>query len=71
MHEGSGQLAINYKITLVPKVFDNTFLFVSKICFIWGLLMNLIDWFINLSVQTFQQVIAIYRRGNFGCNNRG
>ena len=30
-----------------------------------GLKLNLIGWFINLSVQTFQPPNVIYRRGNF------
>ena len=32
---------------------------------LWGLLMNLIGWFIKLSVQTLQQLIVIYIRGIF------
>ena len=31
----------------------------------WKLLLNLIGWFIKLSVQTFQPLIVIYRKGNF------
>ena len=30
-----------------------------------GLLLNLINWLIVLSVQTFQLLIVIYKRGNF------
>ena len=32
---------------------------------LWGLQWNLIGWFINLSVQTFQPLISIYSMGNF------
>ena len=41
-------------ITLVPKFYNDVFLFVV-----------LIGWFFNLSDQTFQPVILIYKRGNF------
>ena len=32
---------------------------------LWGLLFNLIGWFVKLSVQTFQPQIFIYKRDNF------
>ena len=43
-------------ITLVPKVFGST---------TWGTIIELIGQFKKLIVQTFQQQIWIYRRGNF------
>ena len=35
----------------------------------WGLLLNLIGWFIKLSFRAFQPLIVIYRRSNFVYQN--
>ena len=57
-----GQLAV---ITLVPKVLTFSYWLAKQL---WGLWI-LIGWFIKLSVQTFQPIIGIYRRGNFVYNH--
>ena len=59
-------------ITLVPKVLYIVFYFVCLITL--GTFVNLIGWFIKLSVHTFQSPILIYGMGNslyheWGCTS--
>ena len=52
-----------------PKIYINIFLFVGLTTL--GTLVILINWFIKLSVQTFQRLIQIYRLGYFVFHNWG
>ena len=50
--------------------------FITTFCYLLdqkllGIYQILIVWFIKLSVQTFQRLVIIYRRGNFLYNLRG
>ena len=50
------------------KFINNVFLFIGSLNNfkqLWGLYWTLIGWLIKLSVQAFQSLIIIYRRGNF------
>ena len=67
-----GHFTHNYKNKLkliffdhlpLVKFLNNVILFVGLTTL--GLLMNLIGWFVKFSVQTFQPLMVIYRRGNF------
>ena len=51
--------------TSIRTMGKNCLLLKSIIKIVWGLLLNLIGWLIKISVQTFQPIIIIYRRGNF------
>ena len=48
---------------LYPEFHNNVFLFVGLT--ILGTLVNFICWFVELSVQKFQPLILIYKRGKF------
>ena len=57
---GRRHLAVYYTS---PQSFMKTFTY-SLAQQLWEFFLNL-NWFIKLSVQTFQQIIEIYRRGYF------
>ena len=59
--QGMIQWTVYY--TSHQSIFNNVFLFVDWTTL--GIFWILIGWFIELSVQTFQTKIVIYRWGNF------
>ena len=59
-----GTLTLDYLLNQSQKFYNNVFLFVDLTTLFFFYLI-LIGWLIKLSVQKFQPIIVIFRKGNF------